>query len=155
LDNGTGIFAKTKLANKILKSDADIQRQKTTSKDLGRGTGDTLPNAEDPAKQTQVVNKEGTDNTSQKLAAQSYYLNAINQTPMSWDRQRGVAQNLIQNLGNVKARGDRSIHEAGSQDRLQNAMNPGRSSQQLLTYLSGERQPIVNHPLDQFIQGGV
>jgi hypothetical protein len=83
----------------------------------------------------------------------SFYANAIQQTPMQWDRQRGVAQNLLGHLSAIRARGDRAIGEAHSFDRLQNAMDPNRSIRQLQSYLAGTRQPIVANPIDRFIQG--
>lgn len=96
--------------------------------------------------------KKPVDGAKVKVATDSYYLNAINQTPMSWDAQRGVAQNLMQNLSRVKTRGDRAIQEAASYDRLQNAMDPDRASRQFTAYLAGQRSPIVSHPLDRFVQ---
>jgi|GEM_PF-6941036 len=89
--------------------------------------------------------------TTEKAATDSFYLNAINQTPMNWDEQRGVAQNLMGHLQRIKARGNRGIQEAESYDRLQNAMDPDRSMRQLSSALSGRRQPLVSHPLDRAI----
>lgn len=83
----------------------------------------------------------------------SFYVNAIRQTPMQWDQQRGVAQNLLGHLSAIKSRGARAIGEAHSFDRLQNAMDPKRSVRQLQSYLAGTRQPIVANPIDRFIQG--
>lgn len=97
--------------------------------------------------------KKPVDGANVKVATDSYYLNAVNQTPMSWDAQQGIAQNLMANLGKVKKRGDRAIAEAGSFDRLQNAMDPDRASRQLQAYLAGDRQSAVTHPLDRFLQG--
>ncbi len=89
------------------------------------------------------------DGAAVKTAAGSFYLNAMQQTPFNYDAQSGMVGNLLQHLGNVKARGDRAITEAGSLDRIQNAMDPNRPMQQLSGFLSGQRQPIVNHPLDR------
>lgn len=86
-----------------------------------------------------------------KAAADSFYLNAINQTPLQYDQQSGVVQNLLNHLGSIKARGDRAIHEAGSYDRLQNAIDPNRSTRQLSDYMAGRRQPLVHHPLDRLM----
>ncbi len=86
-----------------------------------------------------------------KTAAPSFYLNAVQQTPLNYDGQSGIVSNILRNLGNVKARGDRAITEAGSVNRLQNAANPDRALQQLSGYISGRRQPLVNHPLDRVL----
>lgn len=86
-----------------------------------------------------------------KTAANSFYLNAVQQTPIVYNPQSGITNNVMTHLQSVKARGDRSIQEAGSLDRLQNAMDPNRATRQLSSYLSGQRQPLVNHPLDRFL----
>jgi len=85
--------------------------------------------------------------------ADSIYMNAINQTPWTWDDSRGVVDNLVNHVGAIKQRGDRAVSEAAAQDRLANAADPNRSLRQLSSYLSGERQPLVHHPLDRFLQG--
>jgi len=87
-----------------------------------------------------------------KVATDSHYLNALNANTLGWDTRSGIADNLMANLGRVKRRGDRSIREAASMDRLQNAMDPDRSMRQLQSYLAGTRKPIVNHPLDRVVQ---
>jgi len=84
---------------------------------------------------------------------ESHYVNALNQVPFTWDQQRGVARGLLDHLGAVKSRGDRSIQEAANFERLQNAMNPNRSLGQLSSYMDGRRQPVVSNPIDQFIHG--
>ena len=38
-----------------------------------------------------------------KVATDSFYLNAVNQPPMSWDAQQGVANNLLTHLGKKAA----------------------------------------------------
>jgi len=85
--------------------------------------------------------------------AGSVYMNAINQTPFQYDHTRGVLDNLVNHVGAVKHRGDRAISEAAAQDRLANAADPDRSMRQLSSYLSGQRKPLVHHPLDRFLQG--
>lgn len=88
-----------------------------------------------------------------KLAMDSYYARALQSTPMNWDQQKGVAQNLLNHLNAVKVRGDRSINETYAFDRLQNAMDPNRANLQLLARIRGTQPAIVNHPVDRIIQG--
>lgn len=152
MDSGESLYATTKLATAIKQQDADVSRSEQTSKDLGRGDGHRVSDAEDQTQQDGMERRASADHARSKEGSNSYYLNAINQTPMSWDTQKGVAQNLMQNLGQVKARGDRAIREAASYDRLQNAMDPDRASRQFLSYLNGERPAAVSHPLDRFVQ---
>ena len=84
-------------------------------------------------------------------AASSFYLDAVNQTPLSINPQTGIAGNIAGHLQRIKARGDRAIQEAGSFEQLQNAMDPNRSSRQLSDYLAGRRQSLVSHPLDRLL----
>lgn len=84
----------------------------------------------------------------------SFYLDAIGQTPLSIKPRAGIFGNAVNHLRAIKARGDRAIAEAESVDRFQNAMDPNRSLRQLSSYLSGDREPIVSHPLDRLLAGG-
>ncbi len=110
-----------------------------------------------PARDLQLKQAAGLNNLlaggTAGMDQPSFYANAIRQTPMRWDQQQGVAQNLLGHLSAIKSRGSRAIGEAHSSDRLQNAMDPNRSIRQLQSYLAGTRQPIVANPIDRFIQG--
>lgn len=89
----------------------------------------------------------------QTKAANSIYLNALQQTPVTVNPEQGILGNLMSHLNTVKARGDQRITELGSQDRLLNAMDPNRATRQMLSFVHGTRQPIVNHPVDRFLAG--
>lgn len=84
---------------------------------------------------------------------QSFYLDALAQTPVNIDLSRGVLSGVGGHLANVKARGDRAITEAESWDSLQNAMDPDRAIRQTQSYLAGRRQPLVSHPVDVILRG--
>ena len=88
-----------------------------------------------------------------KTAADSIYMNALQQTPISYDPQAGILANIGNHLGAVKARGDRTIAEAGAQERPWNAMDPNRSMQQTLAFMRGQRKPLVSHPIDRILAG--
>lgn len=88
-----------------------------------------------------------------KTASDSIYLNALQQTPVSYNPQAGILGNIGNHLGTVKARGDRTIAEAGAQERLMNAMDPNRSMQQTLAFMRGQKKPMVNHPIDRILAG--
>jgi hypothetical protein len=88
-----------------------------------------------------------------KTAVDSIYGKALVQTPVNYNPQAGILGNVTNHLAAVKARGDRTISEAGAQDRLANAMDPNRASQQLLSLIQGKRQPMVQHPVDRILAG--
>lgn len=88
-----------------------------------------------------------------KTASDSIYLNALQQTPVTYDPQAGILGNIGNHLGAVKARGDRTINEAAAQERLWNAMDPNRSIQQTLAFMRGQRKPLVSHPIDRILAG--
>ena len=88
-----------------------------------------------------------------KAATGSVYLNALKTTPLTWDKQQDAAGNLMTHLRRVRERGDTAINEAATYDRLQNAMDPNRANQQFINYLQGTKPPLVDHPLDRFLQG--
>jgi hypothetical protein len=83
-------------------------------------------------------------------ATGSYYLDAVQQTPVSYDSSQGALQNLLMHLGKVRARGDRAITEAENWDSLQDAADPNRSLLRLQRQLAGE-PPLVSHPLDRLL----
>lgn len=88
-----------------------------------------------------------------KAASDSIYMNALQQTPVAYNPQAGILGNIGNHLGAVKARGDRTIAEAGSQERLLNAMDPNRAMQQTLAFMRGQSKPLVNHPIDRILAG--
>ena len=99
--------------------------------------------------------------TAYKQADSSIYLNAAKthgkkmlhgQTPI-YDPNQGLMDNVMGHLSAIRERGNQAIREATTWDSMQNAMDPNRASRQLLSYISGQRKPIVNNPLDRVISG--
>jgi len=89
------------------------------------------------------------------LKAASFYLDALKQTPVTYDTGQNPLSNVMQHLQKARSRGDRKINEAIGWDQMQNAMDPNRATRRLEQYLTGSRKPIVHHWLDRTLQGDV
>lgn len=97
----------------------------------------------------------------EKLAEQSHYLDAARGQAANvlagnaslYQPGEGILGSVNRHLSTIRSRGDRAINEASNWDRMQNAADPNRALHQLQGYISGTRSPIVNHPLDRFLQG--
>lgn len=105
------------------------------------------------AKTAQEQRDETSVPTAERTASPSIYLAALRNTMPAYDPARGAVQNLIQHVQRVRSRGDQAIREAYTRDSFANAAEPGRAVRQFSSYLSGQRQPIVQHWLDRVTQG--
>lgn len=93
------------------------------------------------------------DTTWYGRATRDYFNNMLAGRQPLWNAQQGVLGNVGQHLGNVRDMASKRIAQAGSQQRLQLAMDPDRALQHLSAYLGGKQQPIVSHPLDAALHG--
>jgi hypothetical protein len=86
-------------------------------------------------------------------AARDYTNNLLAGRGSLWQPGEGIWGNIKRHLGGVRNMASNRITQAQTWDRLQNAMDPNRSLKQLSTYLSGQRQPLVKHPVDAILHG--
>ena len=146
----TGIDTTAGYASEINKYADHVQRSDMLGSRVGAPTEHKLSDAESTFEA--LVSGTRIDDAVTK-AANSIYLDALHQTPVTVNPEQGILGNLMSHLNTVKARGDQRITELGSQDRLLNAMDPNRATRQMLSFVHGTRQPIVNHPVDRFLAG--
>jgi len=86
-------------------------------------------------------------------AARDYGNNLLAGRGQIWDANKGILDNLSQHWNNVLGMGSKRINQAENYGRFQAAMDPNYSMRQLSSYLSGQRQPLVKHPVDAILHG--
>jgi hypothetical protein len=86
-------------------------------------------------------------------AAQDYTNNLLSGHSPVWDPSQGVMGNVTQHLGKVNTIASNRINQAQSYNRFQAAVDPDFAMQQLSTFLSGQRRPLINHPVDAALYG--
>jgi len=86
-------------------------------------------------------------------AAQDYGNNLLAGRQPLWDSSKGIMDNITGHMGSIRDVASTRINQAQNWNRFQGAMDPNHSLNQLSSYLSGKRRPIVNHPVDAILHG--
>lgn len=88
-----------------------------------------------------------------KQAGPSQYLTALTRTPLVWDSQQPLLQNVLNHLGGVYRHGSELVGRQYETDRMFQNLNPQLQYQRLTQALSGQ-DPVVDNPLDRVLYHG-
>jgi hypothetical protein len=86
-------------------------------------------------------------------AAQDYMNNLLAGRGQLWQPKAGIWGNIKRHLGGIRNLASGRIQQAESFNRFQSAMDPNHALRQFTTFLSGQRRPLVRHPVDAILHG--
>lgn len=86
-------------------------------------------------------------------AAKDYMNNALAGNVPLWDANESIMANVGKHFGNIRNMASNRIRQAENYGRFQAALDPNYAVRQMSSFLSGQRQPIINHPVDAILHG--
>jgi len=89
---------------------------------------------------------------SVSYTGQSRFLQAANQTPITWDRRQGALHNIKQYLGSFWDRGKANISQAYGDEAIQLANAPDSVRWDRLRQQVRGVNPTISHPVDKLVE---